>query len=242
MTEGLRPPPEGLLLIAARARQGCSGRDVAQRTALSAAILRKLGSSPRKSTLSESYWRSVAGGYQWVGRKKVPARPSARGVARYAHALGVTAEQLTTAGRADAAQLLRTIAAEVAKEEKERRDVDAARRASGNPARVEERWLMLEPLLRQAPVGLDDDERDDLRDRVDGLLTRSAQWQAPHAQDAAGKPAAAKTAKAAKTAGTAKSAKSGASKAKKAAAKATGATKAAKAARSDRKSKGPREG
>ncbi|WP_435172373.1 hypothetical protein [Actinacidiphila sp. bgisy145] len=218
MTEGLRPPPEGLLLIAARERQDESGHSVAHKTALSAAILKKLGYPPSKlGPLSETYWRSVVGGFAWVGKKKVKATPYARAVARYAYALGVTAEELTAAGRADAADLLRLIQTEVAREEKERRDLDAARRASGNPARVEERWLLLEPLLRQAPVGLDAYERDDLRDRVDGLLTKSAQWQASQDSDQDPDSAVppARSAKPAKSAKSAKSAKPARSKAAK---------------------------
>jgi hypothetical protein len=246
MTEGLEPPPEGLLLSAARERRDESGHSVAHKTALSAAILKKLGYPPSKlGPLSETYWRSVVGGFAWVGKKKVKATPYARGVARYAYALGVTADELTAAGRADAADLLRLIQTEVAREEKERRDLDAARRASGNPARVEERWLLLEPLLRQAPVGLDAYERDDLRDRVDGLLTRSAQWQAPQDPDqdpdsAAPKAKPAKSGKAAtsgksgKSGNSAKSAKSARSAKSEKAARPKAAKAAKKASRSPR--------
>lgn len=175
MTEGLRPPPEGLLLIAAADRLGLSGRTVAARTEVSAAVVKKLGYS--KAKLSESWWRCIVKGFQSVRGVKVPYRAPGETVARFAHAVGTTAEELESVGRADAAEAMRALAAEVAVEEKEQRDTAAARRASGNPARVEERWLMLEPVLRQAPVGLDPFERDDLRGRVDVLLTESPQWQ-----------------------------------------------------------------
>ncbi|MEW1864286.1 hypothetical protein AB0399_28615 [Streptomyces sp. NPDC088194] len=175
MTETLRPPPEGLLLAAAAERQGLSGRMVAARTEVSAAVAKKLGYSKRK--LSEPWWRCIIKGFQSVNRTKVAYRGTGETVARFAHAVGATAEDLTAAGRADAADAVRALAAVLALEEKERRDTAAARRISGNPARVEERWLMLEPVLRQAPVGLDPSDRDDLRGRIDGLLAESPQWQ-----------------------------------------------------------------
>jgi hypothetical protein len=196
MTEGLRPHPEGLLLKAAAERLDYSGHQVAARTRLSPKAMARLGYS--KPKLSESGWRCNINGFQWANRAKVPYSGAGETVARFAQAVGVTAEELEAAGRGDAAEALRELEAVLAAVEKEQRDADAARRASGAPARVEERWLMLEPVLRQAPVGLDAFERDDLRGRVDGLLTESPQWQSSQEAEPAARRGGRKTAKGSK--------------------------------------------
>jgi hypothetical protein len=64
--------------------------------------------------MSDTRWRQVVRGWQpGADGNQVEARASAVTLARMALAVGVTAQQLTTAGRSDAAQQLERIEAEL---------------------------------------------------------------------------------------------------------------------------------
>ncbi|MEW2631581.1 hypothetical protein AB0903_07970 [Streptomyces sp. NPDC048389] len=56
--------------------------------------------------LSDARWRQIVSGYQSVSGAFVPVRAPAETLARMAQVVGVSAEELTEAGREDAAQEL----------------------------------------------------------------------------------------------------------------------------------------
>lgn len=154
MTEHPGVPPEGSLIKRAQLDARLSQREAA-----------------RRAGLSEARWRQLVSGFQLVSRTKVPVRSPDETLARMARAVGVTAEQLEAAGRDGAAAVLRETGSE-----------STAGEAGGAPdapgpgeqSRVDERWLMVEAVLRQARVGLSASEDDLLTDRVTGFLTRRA--------------------------------------------------------------------
>ncbi|MDX3239744.1 helix-turn-helix transcriptional regulator [Streptomyces sp. ME03-5709C] len=80
------PPPEAALIRRALKRSRLTGRSAAARAGL-----------------SDARWRQIVSGYQSVGGSHHPVRAPAETLARMAQAVGVTAEELTTAGRPDAA-------------------------------------------------------------------------------------------------------------------------------------------
>jgi hypothetical protein len=87
--------PEGKLIETAMLRKGMSTR--------SAAPL---------AGISEARWRQIVSGYQSAGRGvSVPVIATPRTLAKMARAVGVTEEQLITAGREDAAEVLRDLGA-----------------------------------------------------------------------------------------------------------------------------------
>jgi Helix-turn-helix domain len=90
MPERPAPPPWGALIMTALAREGLSVREAA-----------------RRAGLSEGRWRQITAGYQIVspGVYAEVHGPAAT-IARMASVVGVTPEQLTEAGRDDAAQML----------------------------------------------------------------------------------------------------------------------------------------
>jgi transcriptional regulator with XRE-family HTH domain len=153
MTERPPAPPEGALIKAARAVSGFSQREAA-----------------RRAGISESRWRQIVAGFQSVGGKKVAFRSPDETVARMASVVGVTPEQLEAVGRAEAAAALRDI-------EAGKQDAESATLAVGSEARVDERWHMLEALLRQAPIGLSPSESSSLRSRISVYFEQSPEWQ-----------------------------------------------------------------
>jgi hypothetical protein len=90
MSQRPDPPPLGAALAAALAGSGLSARQAA-----------------RRAGISEGRWRQISGGYQVI-RPGVyaPVRGPATTVARMAAAAGLSAAQLRTAGREDAARAL----------------------------------------------------------------------------------------------------------------------------------------
>ncbi|MFF4179631.1 helix-turn-helix domain-containing protein [Streptomyces sp. NPDC001750] len=83
------PPPEAVLIKEALKKARISGREAA-----------------RRSDVSNTRWRQIISGYQTVSGSHVPVRAPAETVARMAQATGVTADQLRSAGRPDAADAL----------------------------------------------------------------------------------------------------------------------------------------
>ncbi|MGO8885504.1 MAG: helix-turn-helix domain-containing protein [Streptosporangiaceae bacterium] len=84
------PPPWGALISDALRRARMSAREAAERTGI-----------------SEGRWRQIASGYQVVSAGVyAPVRGPAATLARMAAVVGVTAEELTAAGRPDAASAL----------------------------------------------------------------------------------------------------------------------------------------
>lgn len=83
------PPPEAVLIKDALDRQRLSGREAA-----------------RRAGISETWWRQIARGYQTVSGTHLPVKAQPDVLARMAHAIGVTAEQLREADRSDAAEEL----------------------------------------------------------------------------------------------------------------------------------------
>ncbi len=144
-------PPEGELIKAALEKVAISQREAA-----------------RQADISEARWRQIVSGYQSVGGSKASFRSPDRTLARMAHVVHVTPEDLESAGRPEAAQELRAI------EEAEREAEKAAAEAAASGAapvgavedRVEERWQLVQAVLRQAGVGLTQAEYSDLARHV----------------------------------------------------------------------------
>lgn len=152
MTEPLAAPPEGLLI-----KQAQMGMNISQREAA------------RRARMSEARWRQLVSGYQLVQRTHVAVRSPGKTLARMARAVGVTAEQLSGAGREDAARALREVEQEEAAEAAAEL---AAAEALGDagPSRVDERWHIVEAVLRQARSGLTKGEYAVLADRVTSFM------------------------------------------------------------------------
>lgn len=144
-------PPEGELIKAALEKVAISQREAA-----------------RQADISEARWRQIVSGYQSVGGSKASFRSPDKTLARMAHVVHVTPEDLESAGRAGAAQELRAIQ----EAEREAEQAAAEARASGAPPvgavedRVEERWQLVQAVLRQAGVGLTKAEYSDLARHV----------------------------------------------------------------------------
>lgn len=151
MTERPEAPPEGALLKRALVAMRISQREAA-----------------RRSGISETRWRQLVSGYQVVSREKVPVRSPDDTLARMARAVGVTAEQLEEAGRGGAAAVLRDAEAEAA-------DAPAGQGAdsgAGAGSRVDERWHLVQAVLRQARIGLTAAEYDTLAGRITAYVAR----------------------------------------------------------------------
>lgn len=147
MTEHPYASPEGLLIKRAQTAARLSQRAAAKRAGL-----------------SEARWRQLVAGFQLVSRTKVPVRSPDETLARMARAVGVTAEQLAAAGREGAATALRESEAEAARRRPGPAQVPAAAEAGRN--RVDERWPLVEAVLRQALTGLTAPEYATLAGRV----------------------------------------------------------------------------
>ncbi|WNI16436.1 helix-turn-helix domain-containing protein [Actinacidiphila sp. ITFR-21] len=152
MTERPEAQPEGKLIEDALKTTGISQREAARRIGL-----------------SDARWRQIVSGYQSISGYKAPVRGPAATVARMAHIVGVTPDQLADAGRDDAAAKLRDIT------EKER-ETALPPLPPDSQARVDERWLMLEALLQQARVGLSPTEYSTLRSRIDVFFADTPDW------------------------------------------------------------------
>ena len=101
MTERPAPPPWGVLLTRALANAQLSAREAS-----------------RRAGISEGRWRQIASGYQVVSPGVyAPVHGPARTLARMAAVAGVTAAQLTEAGRADAANALASMEADASHEQ-----------------------------------------------------------------------------------------------------------------------------
>jgi hypothetical protein len=90
-------PPEGRLIEDARAR-----------------VRPKLSiiQAAQRAGISDSRWRQITSGYMYVAGKRTPTVGPADTVARMAHVVGVSADQLRKAGREDAAEELERILAD----------------------------------------------------------------------------------------------------------------------------------
>jgi hypothetical protein len=89
--DSAEPPPEAAVIEQRRATLGMSIADAA-----------------KTASMSESRWRQITKGFQQATPDtRIPVTAPARTLARMARAVGVTAEQLDTAGRTDAADILR---------------------------------------------------------------------------------------------------------------------------------------
>jgi transcriptional regulator with XRE-family HTH domain len=152
MNEPLVAPPEGSLIKQAQRAMRISQREAA-----------------RRADLSEARWRQLVSGYMLVQRTYVPVRSPDKTLARMARAVGVTPEELASAGREDAAAALRVAEAEA--ERTARVAAEQAAVGADSPNRVEERWLLVEAVIRQAASGLTATESAILTDRVSALLT-----------------------------------------------------------------------
>lgn len=92
MSEHAGPPPEGALISAALKRRRLSARAAAPRAGI-----------------SETRWRQITSGYQTVSGQRIPVRAPDDTLARMAQVAGVTPEELIEAGRAEAADELRSL-------------------------------------------------------------------------------------------------------------------------------------
>ncbi|SHL26215.1 helix-turn-helix domain-containing protein [Actinacidiphila paucisporea] len=154
MTERLDAPPEGVLIKRAAVAARLSQREAA-----------------RRADISETRWRQLVSGYQVVSRAKVPVRSPDDTLARMARAVGVTAEQLEEAGRAGAAAALREAEAEE-EAAPAGRSPDAGPGEPGN--RVDERWHLVQAVLRQARAGLTASEYETLAGRITAYVSGPA--------------------------------------------------------------------
>jgi transcriptional regulator with XRE-family HTH domain len=99
--ETATPPPEADLIRIAREALGLKA---------SAAVRRMAEMSPPDAVITAAYWLEVEKGTgSRRGERGVPARASAATLAHMAYAVGVTPEELTSAGRTDAAEILTEI-------------------------------------------------------------------------------------------------------------------------------------
>lgn len=162
MTEYPSAQPEGLLIKAALDASPLSQRQAAKR-----------------ADISETWWRNIVSGYQSISGVPAALIGSSDTVARMAHVVGVTPEQLEAAGRPDAAAALRDIEART-------RQAASAPRPADAQARVDERWPLVEAVLRQAGSGLDPSEHGTLRGRIDVFFAENPEWQPPDDVPAAG--------------------------------------------------------
>src|SRR5882757_8467894 len=103
MTERPNVPPEGELISTALKTSGLSQRKAA-----------------RLAGISEGRWRQITSGYVSVNGKKARVRGPGSRVALMAHVVGATPEDLVAAGRPDAAEELRKLAAKAAAEAEKR--------------------------------------------------------------------------------------------------------------------------
>lgn len=148
MTERPDAPPEGELIKAALAVADLSQREAA-----------------RRARISDTRWRQIVAGYQSVGGEPVSFRSRDETLARMAHVVGVRPEQLADVGRPEAAEALRKIGAR-------KRDTDAASLLPGSRSRLDERWHVVEAVLRSAREGLSPSEDSSLVGRVRGFLAQ----------------------------------------------------------------------
>jgi hypothetical protein len=167
---GVPIKPEGLLIKKALAAAGLSQRAAAKR-----------------ARISETWWRQLVSGYTTVHGQQHPNHSPAATLARMARVVNVTPEQLEDVGRPDAAAALReTIEAE--RSRSERLDSESASGPAGAQSRLDERWHMLEAVLRQAEVGLSPSEYDTLVTRVNVFFAQSPDRQPPDEVPAAEDP------------------------------------------------------
>ncbi|MET9218945.1 helix-turn-helix domain-containing protein [Streptomyces sp. NPDC088197] len=158
MTERPDAPPEGELIKVALAASGLSQREAS-----------------RRAGMSDTRWRQIVSGYQSVDGTPVPVRGRDETLARMAHVVGVRPEQFEDVGRPDAAEELRDLTAR-------KRDIDAASAIpSGAYDRLEERWHLVEAVLRTAREGLSPSEDSSLVGRVHGLLAQDPDGFTPKA-------------------------------------------------------------
>lgn len=95
MSERPATPPEGELITAALKRRQISARAAA-----------------RQAGISDARWRQITSGFQTVSGTRVAVRAPAETLARMAQVAGLTPEQLSEVGRADAAEALRQLTAD----------------------------------------------------------------------------------------------------------------------------------
>lgn len=93
MPDKPQQPAEGALIQRAMIRQRLSARQAAT-----------------KAAMSEGRWRQIVAGYQSARGQHIPVTAPPATLARMAQAVGLTPDDLTTAGRADAADVLRDLA------------------------------------------------------------------------------------------------------------------------------------
>lgn len=109
--------------------------------------------------MSDSRWRQIISGYQTVGGTHVPVRAPDETLARMAQVVGVTADELTEAGRADAAQALR--------------DLPDTTVQAGSPPPVDAVYAIM--------ASLPPDAQDEVIRRLGLQATRSPEGQDRHA-------------------------------------------------------------
>ncbi|MEU5834553.1 hypothetical protein ABZ820_12885 [Streptomyces diacarni] len=86
------PPPEAALIQAALRRSRLSARQAA-----------------KEAGLSDARWRQITSGYQSVAGEKIAVHAPPDTLARMAHVVGITADELTEADRSDAATSLQEL-------------------------------------------------------------------------------------------------------------------------------------
>lgn len=153
MTDQPALPPEGILIKKALATSGMTQREGA-----------------RRARISETRWRQIVAGHQTIGGKRAEFRSPDTTLARMAHVVGATPEQLETAGREGAADALRALRERL-------QEANSQALSADSQARVDERWLILEAVLRKAPVGLSPAEHSALHDRISVFFEQSPEWQ-----------------------------------------------------------------
>jgi hypothetical protein len=152
VSERPAPPPEGRLITDALKRTGMSVRKAS-----------------KAAGISEGRWRQITSGYQTMGRGVyAPVKGPAGTVAKMARVVGVTAEQLTDAGRPDAAAELSTLAGDTPPE------------AAGPPEESDPREARI-----RAMQGLNEAEKEfyigQLRATEEAARQRAAQAEAEQA-------------------------------------------------------------
>lgn len=152
MTEHPATPPEGKLIRSALAAQGISQREAA-----------------RRAGISETRWRQIVSGYQAVGGEKATFRSPDDTLARMAFVVAVSPDALQGAGRPEAAKALRELVAE--------QEAEAGPLPPSSRVRVDERWHVLEAVLRAARADLSPAEDGVLVGRVNVFFSHSPRWR-----------------------------------------------------------------
>lgn len=138
---GAEQRPEGVLIQRVMQQRGLSASRVA----------RLAGISPER-------WRQITNGYEAAGRgQRVEVIAPAGTLAKMAHAIGISPEQLEEAGRTDAAQVLRDLQ-QVQPQPVTSLDVSVLRAIANSPDRPEHLRRIAEGLIPMVEMVLAEEE------------------------------------------------------------------------------------